>query len=404
MRQFNNNRQRGGGSRFNNSRRGGGSRRPKQGHIDLHKMIRKAIVTEKVVDVNNPTYSFDDLDIARELKENIRRKGFLTPTPIQDQAIPHILLGKDTVGIANTGTGKTGAFLIPLLDKVFKNNSERVLIIAPTRELAEQINEELYLLTKSMRINSVLCVGGMNIGPQMYKLRNPHNFIIGTPGRLLDLVNRRMIDLSKFKTIVLDEVDRMLDMGFINDIKLIISQLPEDRHSMFFSATMNPGVERVMSMFVKEYVSVSVKTGETADNINQDVIHVTNRDEKVLKLEELLLSDQLQKVIIFVRTKIGVEKLDDHLYRKGFKVDSLHGNKTQSKRKRALANFKNGSANILVATDVAARGLDVPNVTHVINFDMPDTYEDYIHRIGRTGRASQIGNALTFVEGFSQGR
>jgi superfamily II DNA/RNA helicase len=167
---------------------------------------------------------------------------------------------------------------------------------------------------------------------------------------------------------------------------------------------MNPGVERVMSMFVKEYVSVSVKTGETADNINQDVIHVTNRDEKVLKLEELLLSDQLQKVIIFVRTKIGVEKLDDHLYRKGFKVDSLHGNKTQSKRKRALANFKNGSANILVATDVAARGLDVPNVTHVINFDMPDTYEDYIHRIGRTGRASQIGNALTFVEGFSQGR
>jgi ATP-dependent RNA helicase RhlE len=393
------NRSRGGG--FNRYGGGGGGRsnRGRPGaKIDPSRLIKKELTkTTEVAYV--PNYTFDQLEIVPTLKQNIISKGYKTPTPIQDQAIPHILLGKDTVGIANTGTGKTGAFLIPLLHKVAQDSRQKVLIIAPTRELAQQIDDELYTLSRSMNIHSALIVGGASIGGQISRLRSYVNFVVGTPGRLLDMTNRKFLNLSGFQTIVLDEVDRMLDMGFINDIKSIISQLPVARHSLFFSATMTPEVERVMNAFVKDFVKVSVKTGETSDNVYQDIIRVNNKDEKISKLEELLNTPDFVKTIIFVRTKHGADKLDKHLYDKGFRVNSLHGDKPQSKRKRALESFKSGSTNVLVATDVAARGLDVPNITHVINFDMPESYQDYVHRIGRTGRASNVGYALTFVEG-----
>lgn len=383
--------------RHYNSRSYSRHRNRKTTNIDINRLIKKVDFEVKETPYE-ASYKFDDLNISSELKQNIKRKGFISPTPIQDQSIPHIIEGKDIVGIANTGTGKTGAFLIPLIDEIFRNRRQKALIIAPTRELAKQIDDELYSLTKSMNIFSVLCVGGSSIGNQINNLRRNYNFVVGTPGRILDLTNRKVLNLNSFKTIVLDEVDRMLDMGFIQDVKLIISGLPEERHSMFFSATITPEIEKIMNSFVRDYVKVSVKTGDTAQNINQDIIRVKDKSEKVLKLEELLISSELKKVLIFVKTKYNVDKLDKHLYGKGFKVNCLHGNKSQYQRARALESFKKGEVNILVATDVAARGLDVPNVTHVINFDMPDTYEDYVHRIGRTGRASQIGNALTFVE------
>lgn len=347
-----------------------------------------------------PSFSYDQLNINPQLKNNILNKGYKSPTPIQDKTIPLILSGKDVVGIANTGTGKTAAFLIPLLDKILRNRSERILIIAPTRELADQIEHEAYTLTKNLNLRSVLVVGGMSINVQIGKLRSNPQIVVATPGRLIDLFERRAINLNSFNNVVLDEVDRMLEMGFIKDIKLIIEQLPVNRQSLFFSATMPRDVEEVLRIFSTNYEKVSIKTSEASENVHQDIIEVRNREEKENKLHELLRKEEFVKVIIFVRTKRGVQKLDERLTVLGFKVDSLHGDKNQSQRKRALVSFKNDVSKILIATDVASRGLDVKNISHVINYDMPETYEDYIHRVGRTGRTENIGYAFTFVERF----
>lgn len=391
---MNNNRNRG----FRPGRRRSKKQNNNIQNINVDKLIKKAVINGIEKPVYVPQNKFQDFKISEQLRNNIITKGYVDPTPIQDQTINHILEGKDIVGIANTGTGKTGAFLIPLLDKVYRDKSQKVLIIAPTRELAEQINNELYSLTKYLQINSVLCVGGVNIGGQIQRLRYQHNFVVGTPGRIKDLMSRNILNLSQFQNIVLDEVDRMLDMGFIHDIRFIISKLAEQRQSLFFSATITPEIEKLISIFAKNYVKVSVRTGETTDNVHQDVIRVKDHSEKISKLEELLSGEELKKAIIFVKTKYGVDKLDQILYKKGYRVDCIHGNKTQSRRKKALDAFKKGHNNILVATDVAARGIDVPDITHVINYDMPATYEDYVHRIGRTGRADKTGIALTFVE------
>jgi ATP-dependent RNA helicase RhlE len=381
---------------------GGGSRgggKPKFGGQNIHfsKFINKAQpVAEDVVYV--PENKFADFIIDARLKQNIISKGYVTPTLIQDKTIPQILLGKDVVGIANTGTGKTGAFLIPLIQKVILNKFERVLIVVPTRELAVQINQELRSFIPTMGIFSTCCVGGASIGGQIAELRQRNNnFIIGTPGRLKDLVNRRMIDLSKFNTIVLDEADRMLDMGFIADMKFIMAKMPTKRHTLFFSATMSKEIEALIKQFLHEPVIVSVKTGDTSKNVDQDIVRVVG--DKMATLEDLLKKSDFYKVLIFGRTKHGVEKLSKKLVERGFKADSIHGNKPHSKRQRALTAFKDNSVAILVATDVAARGLDIPDVSHVINYDVPATYDDYVHRIGRTGRGNKKGKALTFVEG-----
>ena len=345
-----------------------------------------------------PEHAFADFAIDANIKRAIAAKGYGEPTPIQDRAIPHILKGQDIIGIANTGTGKTAAFLVPLIDKVLRNRKEQIMIVAPTRELAIQIDQELKGFAKELKIFSVCCVGGASIVPQIRDLRFHNNFIIGTPGRLKDLIGTGKIILSKFNTIVLDEADRMLDMGFVNDMRFIMAGMPKTRQTLFFSATISPEIEKFIKEFLREPVRISVKTGDTAKNVEQDVVKVERGVNKLDVLGRLLRQKEFSKVLIFGRTKHGVERLSKILVQNGFKAESIHGNKNHSKRQRALKLFKDNQAQILVATDVAARGLDIPDVSHVINFDIPATYTDYVHRIGRTGRGNKRGKALTFIE------
>ncbi len=340
---------------------------------------------------------FSDFELVQELKNNILAKKYLVPTPIQDQTIPSILNGRDVIGIANTGTGKTGAFLIPLINKVHLNKSEKVLIVAPTRELALQINEELRDFSKGLGIRTVLCIGGMSLWKQKNELRQSVNFVIGTPGRIKELSQERSIQLNTFHNVVLDEADRMVDIGFINDIKYFISLLPENRQSLFFSATISGKVKEVLNAFVTNPVTVSVEKQKTAENIEQKTINV-EKHLKIDKLHDLLSQEEFEKVLVFGRTKWGMQKLTDELIRRGIRAAVIHGNKSQGQRQKALEQFKNNQVSVLLATDVASRGLDIPDVSHVINFDMPASYEDYIHRIGRTGRANKKGVALTFLE------
>ncbi len=342
-------------------------------------------------------HSFSDFAIDERVKKNVAMAGYTTPTPIQDQAIPQLLLGRDLVGIANTGTGKTAAFLLPLIDKILKNRREQVLIMAPTRELAIQIDQEFRKFAFGLSIFSVCAVGGMPIFRQMNDLRRSHNVVIGTPGRLKDLLERQALRLDDVANVVLDEADRMLDMGFINDMRLLLGVLPQNRQTLFFSATLSYDIKNIINEFLHDPVSISVKTGDTARAVDQDVVYV-KADTKIDLLHDLLLKPECSKVLIFGRTKYGVEKLSSTLAARGFKAESIHGNKNHTQRQRALAQFKDNRSQILVATDVAARGLDIPNVSHVINYELPATYEDYIHRIGRTGRAGKAGKALTFVE------
>lgn len=376
--------------------RGGGGRRFKGSYIDVSKFVKKAIITEEVAEYV-PEHLFKDFHIEEQLKKNIIAKGYTTPTPIQDRIIPHLLRGEDVVGIANTGTGKTAAFLIPIINKVLLNRKENSIIIAPTRELAIQIEVEFKEFVKGMKIFSVCCVGGAPIGRQISELRYHNNFIIGTPGRLKDLVERKFINLSTFSTIVLDEADRMLDMGFIADMRLLMAGMPKERHTLFFSATISHDIEKLIKDFLREPVRISVKTQDTAENVDQDIVRVEYGKEKIDVLKKLLALPEFNKVLIFGRTKHGVERLSKDLGAHGFKAESIHGDKNLSRRQRALTMFKGNQIAILVATDVAARGLDIPDVTHVINYDTPATFEDYIHRIGRTGRGNKKGKALTFV-------
>ena len=382
-------------------RRTGNFRRPAGGRkqqifSDVSKFINKAVATENTV-AFVPNHHFADLELNHILKKNILAKGYQTPTPIQDQAIPHILDGKDIVGIANTGTGKTGAFLIPLINKVLNNPLEKVLIVAPVRELAMQINEELREFAKGSGLFSVVLIGGANMGTQIRELRHQHNFVIGTPGRIKDHIESGYFNLSNFKTVVLDEADRMLDMGFIGDMRLLMSQMNKDRHTLFFSATLSKEIENLIHEFLREPVRVSVKTQDTAKNIDQDVIRIHGKT-KFDVLKELLIQEGFTKTLIFSRTKHGADKLAQALTIAGIRTDAIHGNKNQNARQRVLEDFKKERVKVLVATDVAARGLDISDISHVINYDLPATYEDYVHRIGRTGRAEKKGKALTFID------
>lgn len=381
----------------NNNR--GRSKGSKGEHIDASRFISRAEsvtgVKEEVVKID---HKFADFAFDAKLKEAIEKKGYVTPTPIQDKTIPFILNGKDVVGLANTGSGKTAAFLLPLITKARLLPKEKILILAPTRELAIQIADELKEFTANEHMHFACCVGGMHIGRQIDQLRRPNNFVIGTPGRVKDLIQRKMIDTSQFGTIVLDEADRMLDMGFIDDMKWILSGFPKERQTLFFSATLSPTIEKLIHDFLKSPEMVSVRKRETSKNIDQDIVKVGYNENKNDVLCKMLAGADFEKVIIFGRTKRGVENLSRCLVKEGFKTDSIHGDKSHPQRQRALKGFKDGKVNILVATDVAARGLDIPNVTHVINFDTPQTYDDYVHRIGRTGRGEATGKAFTFVE------
>lgn len=399
----------GGGGRGGSSSRFGRSSSPNRGgnrnsnrgaksdRIDISKFVNKAVITEEIEHFV-PEHKFADFQLDERLKKAIAVRKYVLPTPIQDRTIAHTLQGRDVVGIANTGTGKTAAFLIPLINKVIVDSKENIIVVVPTRELAIQIDEEFRALTKALGIFSVCCVGGAPINKQIGMLRRRNNFVIGTPGRLKDLVERKVLILSQFKTIVLDEADRMLDMGFINDMKYVMAKMPTPRHTLFFSATLSKEIEALISQFLTEPIRVSVKTQDTSKNVEQDIVRVTGGSAKIDVLEKLLKNTEFNKVLIFGRTKHGVEKLSKTLRDKGFNVESIHGDKPHNKRQKALGQFKDNQIQVLVATDVAARGLDIPNVSHVINYDVPATYEDYVHRIGRTGRANNRGKALTFIE------
>lgn len=382
-------------SRYQPNRRYGGARRgPAKQNINPSRFVKKATAdTAPVVEIVN---SFSDFQLDERLLGNITHAGFSAPLPIQDQAIPHALDGRDVIGLANTGTGKTAAFLIPIIHKQLKAKHQ-TLIMAPTRELAIQIQDEFRKLASGLGLYSVLCVGGQSMYKQKEGLRRNPEFIIGTPGRLKDLADRRLLRLDNCRSLVLDEVDRMVDMGFINDIRAILGLLPSERQSLFFTATITPKIETITHTFLKDAVKVSVVTGETADSIEQNVVNVQVGENKFDKLHEILTKEEVGKTLVFGETKHGVEKIHKALSERGIRSVSIHGNKNQGQRQRALLQFRSGEATVMVATDVAARGLDIKEISHVINFDTPNSYEDYIHRIGRAGRAGNKGYALTFV-------
>ncbi len=342
--------------------------------------------------------SFDEFGFMPMIANNVKRKGYITPTPIQDQAIPAILAGKDVLGIANTGTGKTAAFALPILHFIAQTNKQtKALILAPTRELAIQIDQEIGSFSPGMGIFNALLIGGNPISFQLRALHKKPNIVIATPGRLKDVMQQGYINLQEFSIIVLDEVDRMLDMGFIHDVKFILSHLATERKTMFFSATITPEIQALVSSFLKTHETISVRKQETSKNVEQEMIYVKDKYDKLAKLADYLKQPTFWKSIVFVRTKREADRLQKSLYQMGFKVDAIHGDKPQRKRELAIRLFKSDKIAVLVATDVAARGLDISDVSHVFNYDEPATYEDYIHRIGRTGRANKRGHAITFV-------
>jgi ATP-dependent RNA helicase RhlE len=384
---------RGGGRPF--ASRGGFNRRQQGARIDVSRFINKAQPIEDEVAYDSK-HAFNDFKIDDQLKASIAARNYISPSPIQDQSIPLALDGHDLLGIANTGTGKTAAFLIPLINKMLKDRNQRALIIAPTRELAIQIERECIQFTRNMRLYSVVVVGGAPIRFQIANVRRGFNFLIGTPGRLKDLIDRGVINPADMQNIVLDEADRMLDMGFIDDITEILAQMPEERQSLFFSATLPGPIERLVNRFLQNPQRVMVKTRDTSKNVDQDIVRVSSGD-KIEKLSVMLKQPGFEKVLIFAETKHAVERLSQDLIHRGFRAGSIHGDKRHRERQNTLAAFKDNKISILVATDVAARGLDIPNVSHVINYEIPQSYETYIHRIGRTGRANNRGTALTFV-------
>jgi ATP-dependent RNA helicase RhlE len=367
-------------------------------YINPAKFINKAIAAHDEI-AYEATHTFADFPFSPELMHNIAKKGYVNPSPIQDQAIMPILEGRDVIGLANTGTGKTAAFGLPIIEKLSGlTTAPSVLIMAPTRELAQQIDEQFREFSQGMRLYSTLVVGGMNMERQIRDLKRRPHIIIGTPGRLKDLLERGSLHLKNISFLVLDEADRMLDMGFINDIKAIVNATPRERQTLFFSATINPTIERIVQDFLTDPITISVRTSETSDHVEQDVVEVAGgKEEKLDRLVDLLKGDAMSKVLIFGETKYGVQRLADTLSKAGMPAEAIHGNKSQPQRQRALKAFKDERVKILVATDVAARGLDIPNVSHVINFDQPASYEDYVHRIGRTGRGGERGTALTFI-------
>ncbi len=381
---------------------GGGNRRPKRRgrgeSIDISRFIKKAAgpgPSAQKVKIKN---SFVDFNLNQYLLRNLLDKKFETPSPIQDQSIPHIMEGRDLVGLANTGTGKTAAFLLPLIHKIALDpQNQSLLIVAPTRELAQQIDVEFRLFSKGMNLFSVVCVGGMPAYNQIQMLRrNPH-VVIGTPGRIQDLAEKGFINFRMYNNVVIDEVDHMLDMGFVEPITEILNSLPKDKQALFFSATMPPKIRELIHMFLNNPVTVEIQSGKTTDNVDQDIVRTNHPSEKIPALVELLKNPSMSKVLIFSETKRDVERLTQELIAKGFKANSIHGDKDQRERTRALNFFKSGVTPILVATDVASRGIDVNDISHVINFTVPQTHDDYVHRIGRTGRGNKSGIALTFV-------
>jgi len=383
------------GSSTNSRRSSGGNKRRGQ-YIDPSRFVKAAKIVEPE-DEYVPMHEFADFEVNDLIKANLSSKGYVTPTPIQDQTIPVALEGYDVIGIANTGTGKTAAFAVPMLHHLITFEDSRALIVAPTRELAQQIEQECRSIAKGSGLSGAVLIGGSAMGPQLRDLRAQPRIVIGTPGRIKDHQERGTLNLSDFNIAILDEVDRMLDMGFVDDVRGILNSLSTERQSFFFSATLDTRVKNLIHSFAKDPVTISLKVGETTDTVHQDVVHFETTSDKLEKLHEILTQQGVSKAIVFDETQRNVERLSNELVARGFDADAIHGGKTQGQRQRALDKFKKNQIKILVATDVAARGIDVADISHVINYTQPQSYEDYVHRIGRAGRAGKTGYALTFV-------
>ncbi len=347
--------------------------------------------------------SFSNLGLCKELLRAIKEEGYTTPTPIQAKAIPVILSKKDVLAAAQTGTGKTAGFTLPLLELLNKNYSKdrksvvKALILTPTRELATQVGESVKVYGKYLPFKSAVIFGGVGINPQKAILKKGVDIITATPGRLLDLVSQDCLDLSKVEFLVLDEADRMLDMGFIHDIKKILSILPKQRQNLLFSATFSPEIKKLADSLLKTPVLIEVsKANSTSHKVEQTVHHVDKERKKEL-LIHLLNKNSWKQVLVFTRTKHGANKLSEALIKDKITSAAIHGNKSQGARTKALDDFKAGTVRVLVATDIAARGIDIDQLPHVINFELPNVPEDYVHRIGRTGRAGNSGDAISLV-------
>lgn len=349
--------------------------------------------------------TFKELHLVAPILKALETEGYTTPTPIQEQSIPQILRGKDLLGCAQTGTGKTAAFAIPILQNLLLQQKEdafnhniKALILTPTRELAIQINESFDAYGKHTGLTHAVIFGGVSQFQQTNELRRGVDILIATPGRLLDLISQKFVNLQGIKMFVLDEADRMLDMGFIHDVKKIIARLPEKRQTLFFSATMPPEITKLSASILTNPVRVEVAVvSSTAENVDQHIFLVEKNDKRQL-LIHLLKDNKIQNALVFTRTKYGADKIAKELHRANIKADAIHGNKTQAARQKALNNFKEGKIRVLVATDIAARGIDVDDLSHVINFELPNIPETYVHRIGRTGRAGNSGSAFSFCD------
>ncbi len=342
--------------------------------------------------------SFEQFSLDPRLMAGIKDAGFTTPTPIQQQAMPQVLAGKDALGLAQTGTGKTAAFILPILQRLITGplRKPRALIVAPTRELAEQIHEAAVTLGKHTKIRSLTVYGGVSKPRQIEGLRRGAEIVVACPGRLLDLMGEGAIDLSQIEVLVLDEADRMCDMGFLPDIRRILKRLPSPRQTLFFSATMPPDARKLADGILNNPVTVQIGMIAPAKTVSHSLYPVPQNLKKKLLLA-LLSQKRMGKVLIFTRTKYRARNLARDLEKRKYRIAALQGNMSQNQRQRAINGFRNGRYDILAATDIAARGIDVAEISHVINFDMPDTVDAYTHRIGRTGRAAETGEAFTFA-------
>ena len=350
---------------------------------------------------------FEELGLMPRLLQAVAGQGYSTPTPIQAQAIPAILDGRDVMGGAQTGTGKTAAFALPILQNLNKRGSSksrcpRCLVLAPTRELAAQVGEFVATYGKNLTLRSTVVFGGVGINPQIDKLRRGVDILVATPGRLLDHAGQGTVDLSEVEILVLDEADRMLDMGFIHDIKRVLKLLPNQRQNLLFSATYSDEIKRLTDKLLHNPAMIEVARRNTAAEKVDQVVHPVGLKAKRVLLTQLIKEGDWRKVLVFTRTKHGANRLVTFLGKSAIEAAAIHGNKSQTARTRALADFKAGKIKILVATDIAARGLDIDKLPHVVNFDLPNVAEDYIHRIGRTGRAGCSGNAVSLVSADEQ--
>ena len=346
--------------------------------------------------------NFSEFALSAPIQAAIKEEGYTKPTPIQMKAIPVVLAGKDVMGAAQTGTGKTASFTLPILERLSKGeparaNRVRALILTPTRELAAQVAESVRVYGSNLPLRSSVVFGGVKINPQMMRLCRGTDILVATPGRLLDLAKQNAIRFDQLEILVLDEADRMLDMGFIHDIKRIIAMLPKRRQNLLFSATFAPEIKQLAKTFMFNPVEVSVNSGETTTKLVSQCIHPVDKKRKALLLTHLIYENKWQQVLVFIKTKHAANKLAAFLETSNIKSAAIHGNKSQGARTKALADFKNKTVQVLVATDIAARGLDIDLLPHVVNFDLPNVPEDYVHRIGRTGRAGSTGQAVSLV-------